>query len=40
VETGLDDLIVVCANCHAMIHVGGECRSPESLGALLSKQPA
>ena len=25
--TTLQDLAVVCANCHAMIHVGGECRS-------------
>jgi 5-methylcytosine-specific restriction enzyme A len=24
--TRLDDLAVVCANCHAMIHRGGECR--------------
>ena len=22
----LDDLAIVCANCHAMIHAGGECR--------------
>ncbi len=27
----LDDLIVVCANCHAMIHRNGECRNPKSL---------
>jgi 5-methylcytosine-specific restriction enzyme A len=27
----LDDLAVVCANCHAMIHRGGECRPLESL---------
>jgi hypothetical protein len=25
-NTCLDDLAVVCANCHAMIHRGGECR--------------
>ena len=30
-EVVLKDLIVVCANCHAMIHRGGECRTPESL---------
>jgi 5-methylcytosine-specific restriction protein A len=24
--TRLEDLAVVCANCHAMVHVGGECR--------------
>jgi predicted Mrr-cat superfamily restriction endonuclease len=29
--TTLDDLIVVCANCHAMIHVGGQCRATEGL---------
>ncbi|HEV2594901.1 MAG TPA: hypothetical protein VGU01_06855 [Sphingomicrobium sp.] len=31
-ETKLNDLAVVCANCHAMIHVGGECRE---LGAII-----
>jgi len=30
-ETKLADLAVVCANCHAMIHAGGECRDLESL---------
>lgn len=25
-QTKLDDLAVVCANCHAMIHRGGKCR--------------
>ena len=25
-QTKLDDLTVVCANCHAMIHRGGKCR--------------
>jgi 5-methylcytosine-specific restriction protein A len=24
--TSLDDLAIVCSNCHAMIHRGGECR--------------
>lgn len=27
----LTDLAVVCANCHAMIHLGGECRKLEDL---------
>jgi hypothetical protein len=30
-ETRLADLAIVCANCHAMIHAGGECRDLESL---------
>ncbi len=30
-ETKLTDLAIVCANCHAMIHRGGQCRSIESL---------
>lgn len=30
-ETTLSDLAVVCANCHAMIHRGGECRTLEGL---------
>jgi predicted HNH restriction endonuclease len=29
--TTLDDLAVVCANCHAMIHRNGECRPLEQL---------
>lgn len=29
--TNLADLALVCANCHAMIHVGGECRDLDSL---------
>jgi 5-methylcytosine-specific restriction enzyme A len=29
----LEDLAVVCANCHAMIHRGGECRPLEGLMA-------
>ncbi len=29
--TRLEDLAVVCANCHAMIHRGGECRPIETL---------
>lgn len=27
----LDDLAIVCANCHAMIHRGGDCRDMRSL---------
>jgi predicted HNH restriction endonuclease len=30
-QTKLDDLVVVCANCHAMIHRGGKCRSLDKL---------
>jgi len=29
--TKLDDLAIVCANCHAMIHRGGKCRPLEGL---------
>lgn len=29
--TSLDDLVIVCANCHAMIHKGGKCRPLEGL---------
>jgi len=29
--TSLNDLAVVCANCHAMIHKGGKCRPLENL---------
>jgi 5-methylcytosine-specific restriction protein A len=29
--TTLDDLVVVCANCHAMIHRHGECRPLQGL---------
>lgn len=31
VETTLDDLVVVCANCHRMIHLGGECKVLDEL---------
>ena len=31
VTTTLDDLAIVCANCHAMIHKGGQCRPLEGL---------
>jgi 5-methylcytosine-specific restriction enzyme A len=30
-KVALKELAVVCANCHAMIHVGGECRPLEGL---------
>lgn len=30
-QTKLTDLAVVCANCHAMIHRGGKCRSLDDL---------
>ncbi len=30
-ETSLDDLAIVCGNCHAMIHRGGGCRPLEDL---------
>ncbi|NEU11559.1 hypothetical protein G3T14_05385 [Methylobacterium sp. BTF04] len=30
-NTSLKDLAIVCANCHAMIHAGGQCRSLEYL---------
>lgn len=34
----LDDLAVVCANCHAMVHRGGECRELESLITLARRK--
>ncbi len=30
-ETKLKDLAIVCANCHVMIHAGGECRPIQGL---------
>lgn len=30
-RTSLDGLAIVCANCHAMIHYGGQCRNMKSL---------
>lgn len=30
-EVAIKDLAIVCANCHAMIHVGGECRPLDTL---------
>jgi predicted HNH restriction endonuclease len=35
-KTTLDDLAIVCANCHAMIHKGGECR--EDLNTLIPRR--
>ena len=29
--TTLDKLVVVCPNCHAKIHLGGDCREMETL---------
>ena len=34
----LQDLAVVCPNCHAMIHRGGQCRSLADLGELISRK--
>ena len=33
-ETRMSDLAIVCANCHAMIHRGGESRSLEEIAIL------
>jgi 5-methylcytosine-specific restriction endonuclease McrA len=30
-QTNLSDLVVVCANCHVMIHRGGKCRELKTL---------
>jgi 5-methylcytosine-specific restriction enzyme A len=30
-KVSLEELAVVCPNCHAMIHIGGECREMETL---------
>lgn len=30
-QTKLNDLAIVCANCHAMIHRGGKCRPLQTL---------
>ncbi|WP_456742210.1 HNH endonuclease [Bradyrhizobium sp. USDA 4469] len=27
----LADLAIVCANCHAMVHIGGACRDLDTL---------
>ena len=36
-KTRVSDLRVVCANCHAMMHVGGKSRSVISIGQALRK---
>ena len=36
-RTRLQDLAVVCANCHAVIHLGGQCRTPEEVGHLIRR---
>ena len=36
-SNGLDDLAIVCANCHAMIHSGGKCRPISELASALQK---
>ena len=36
-ETRLEDLAIVCANCHAMVHRGGESRA---LDSLLAQSPS
>lgn len=35
-KTALKDLAIVCANCHSMIHKGGECRD---MRTLISRKP-
>jgi hypothetical protein len=35
-RTGLDDLAIVCPNCHAMIHRGGACRSLGEISGAIS----
>lgn len=30
-KTTLKDLAIVCANCHSIIHYGGECRDMKTL---------
>lgn len=41
VETRLDDLILICANCHRMVHRTNPWLTPEQLRALVkSQQPA
>lgn len=38
-RTTLTDLAIVCANCHAMIHRGGSCRTLQSLIVSKVKSP-
>ncbi len=37
VQTSLRMLVVVCANCHAMIHRGGACRAVDTIGRAIAK---
>jgi hypothetical protein len=37
-ETTLADLAVVCANCHRMLHVSGDCLTLEELGRYRQRQ--
>ncbi|GEM_PF-767616 len=37
-KTSLNDLAIVCANCHVMIHRNGECRPMETLIAPKARQ--
>jgi 5-methylcytosine-specific restriction enzyme A len=39
-QTNLDDLAVVCPNCHAMIHRGGDNRTLDEIDVLLATQQA
>ncbi len=36
-RTTLMDLAIVCANCHAMIHRGGQCRSLREISAVMTE---
>ncbi len=40
VVTRLEDLAILCANCHAIVHRGGECRSLAEVAALQATAPA
>ena len=37
--TKLQDLAIVCANCHAVIHRGGACRRLSEIGSAMKPQP-
>lgn len=37
VQTSLRRLVVVCANCHAMIHRAGACRGVDTIGSAIAK---
>ncbi|WP_328452003.1 HNH endonuclease [Amycolatopsis sp. NBC_00438] len=38
-KTRLDDLVVLCANCHRMIHRGAQWLTPAQLRTLVEQQP-